>query len=348
MKPNQIQSTLVKMLSQEVPPPVMLQSSPGFGKTSIWLASANIAHDQAKSNSKPLIFHPAMSDPTHFKGMPALVDGQATFLPYDNLRILQNVQEKTCVLIDDIGQASPSVQAAVMQLILAREIDGVKISDKICFTLATNLRGDKAGVKQLLTPLLSRMVILTLEVDSEDWINWAIDNNMPSELISFIRFRPKLINTFDPKTSESDGFTNFACPRTISTLGWLLNNGLRDRELIEGAVGQVFSLEFSAFLNLIESVGDAPQKICSGENFDLGDLKHETGVCFALACALSKQSDKHFENIANWARVNLQEEYQMMLLKDASRLHGPKTLIQQGGDTYSDWQIALDKWMSSN
>lgn len=347
MKSSEIKTNLVEILSKSAPPPVMLQSSPGFGKTSIWFSSANEVHQLAKSKAKPIIFHPAVSDPTHFKGLPALVDGQATFLPYDNLRKLMDVQEKTCVMFDDLGQASASVQAAVMQLLLAREIDGVKISDHICFTTATNLRGDKAGVKQMLTPLLSRMILLKLEVDSEDWIDWAIDNDMPSELISFIRFRPKLLNTFDPKQSDSDGFTNFACPRTIATLGWLLKNGLNSRELIEGTVGQVFSLEFNAFLDLIKQVGDAPQKICSGENFDLGELKFETGVCFALACALSKQSDKHFKNIAAWSRENLQEEYQMMLIKDASRLHGPKSLIKQGGEAYSEWQIALDEWITS-
>ena len=162
-----------------------------------------------------------------------------------------------------------------------------------------------------------------------------------------MRFRPKLINTFDPK-SDSDGFTNFACPRTIATLGWCIKNNLRDREVIEGAVGQVFSLEFCAFMDLIAKVGDAPAVICQTGKYDLdAELKNDTGVCFALSCALAKRADKHFDNIAAWARVSLSEEYQMMLLKDASRMHGSRKLIEQGGDAYNDWQIALDDWMKN-
>ena len=58
--------------------------------------------------------------------------------------------------LDDLGQAPMSVQAAAMQLILARRINGFKISDKVIFMAATNRREDKAGVTGILEPVKSR------------------------------------------------------------------------------------------------------------------------------------------------------------------------------------------------
>ncbi len=41
-------------------------------------------------------------------------------------------------LLDDLGQAPPAVQAAAMQLLLARRVNGHAVSDHVTFLAATN------------------------------------------------------------------------------------------------------------------------------------------------------------------------------------------------------------------
>ena len=86
-----------------------------------------------------------------------------------------------------------------MQLILARCINEHKLSPYVTFIAATNRREDKAAVSGLLEPVKSRFAaIVELEVSPDDWVIWALNNNMPTELIAFIRFRPDLLDNFQP------------------------------------------------------------------------------------------------------------------------------------------------------
>ena len=78
--------------------------------------------------------------------------------------------------MDDLGQAPPAVQAAAMQLILARRINGSLVSDEVCFVAATNRKNDKAGVARILEPVKSRFAaIVELTPCVEEWATWAAD-----------------------------------------------------------------------------------------------------------------------------------------------------------------------------
>src|SRR5690606_27326440 len=92
--------------------------------------------------------------------------------------------------LDDLGQASPMVQAAYMQLLLARRIDGHVLPDCVTFVAASNRKQDRAGVSGLLEPVKSRFTcIMEIEPDLDSWIDWALGEGLPAELIAFLQFR---------------------------------------------------------------------------------------------------------------------------------------------------------------
>lgn len=251
-----------------------------MGKTDI------VKHACKSEGVKLQIAHPVVSDPTDFKGMPFVSDGQADFLPFAELRSLINATESTVLFIDDLGQASIAVQAAIMQLLLAREINGQKISDHVMFIAATNSRSDRAGVTGMLEPVKSRFsTIVTLDISSEDWIDWAIQNDMPMELISFIGWKPDLLNGFKP-TSE---IVNTSTPRTIANLGRLQNKGLtaaiRD-EVFKGATGEAFATEYIQFLNMFSTLPDLERILSDPMSVD---LPKEVSQQYAIACAIASR-----------------------------------------------------------
>ena len=114
-----------------------------------------------------------MNDPTDYKGLPALPrpgDTEATFIPFGELSRAINATRPTVWFFDDLGQASPAVQAACMQLVLARRINGHALPDCITFVACTNRRADRAGVSGILEPVKSRFVsIVNLEPDIDSW-----------------------------------------------------------------------------------------------------------------------------------------------------------------------------------
>lgn len=224
--------------------PILIKGKPGIGKSDIVEQACILA------GAELLLSHPVVSDPTDYKGLPFVVNGEAEFLPFGDLRKLITTTKKTVFFLDDLGQASPSVQAACMQLLLARQINGHKVSDFVTFVAATNRREDKAAVSGLLEPVKSRFAsIVELEYDNDDWVSWALKNNMPIELISFAQFRPGLIDGFVP----SKDIVNTPCPRTVSKMGQMQNAKLPESlffEAAKGAVGETFAIEYIAFKNL--------------------------------------------------------------------------------------------------
>lgn len=266
---------------------MLIQSSPGIGKSDL----VNLAVKQLGYDS--ITIHPVVEEPTDAKGLPAIVNGMADFLPYGNLRCMMEATKPLVVFLDDLGQAPQSVQAAYMQLLLAREINGKKISQHVRFIAATNRRADNAGVSGLITPLLSRFrATVELECDAGDWQKWAMQNGMPIELIAFIGLRPDRLSTFDPKNARE--MKPFACPRTIAFLGEWLNAGVDALETMRGCVGEVFAAEFMGFRSIYNKVANLPAKVVL--NPGKTEVPEERDVLFALSAALAyNASEKNID-----------------------------------------------------
>ena len=120
---------------------ILIVGSPGIGKTD------TVDQICKELNYDLIISHPVVSDPTDYKGFPFVIDNKADFIPFGDLRQLIEAKKETVYFLDDLGQSPASVQAACMQLLLSRQINGHKISEKIRFVAATNRREDKAGVR---------------------------------------------------------------------------------------------------------------------------------------------------------------------------------------------------------
>jgi hypothetical protein len=242
MKPSRLINYLPYAIKNNYP--VLITGKPGIGKSDIIEAAAR------QAGAELIISHPVVSDPVDFKGLPfPSKDGMtADFLPYGDLQKILKAKKKTVFFLDDLGQAPPSVQAACMQLLLARRINGHIISNHVTFLAATNRREDKAAVSGVLEPVKSRFKpILPLEVDPEDWVKWAIVHDMPAELTAFVRFKPDILDSGVP----SKDIVNVASPRTIAAAGQQQANHLHEEfylEVFTGCAGAAFASEYIAFM----------------------------------------------------------------------------------------------------
>ena len=303
---------------------VLVKGSPGIGKSDV------IAQSVASLNWDLLICHPVVEEPTDAKGLPAIVNGKADFLPYGNLRRMIEAKSPLVVFLDDLGQASASVQAAYMQLLLAREVNGVKISPHVRFVAATNSRKDGAGVNGLLTPLLSRFALIAeLEADANAWKAWALASKLPVELIAFIGFRPNMLSTF----TASREIENFACPRTIANLGKWLAAGVTDLDVWSGAVGQSFAVEFAAFHKTFLALAGLPDEVIL--NPAKARIPDAPDVRFALCGALAHKADrKTFDSIATYG-ARLPAEFGTLLMRDTVARHPDLTQ----SDAFVRWSV---------
>lgn len=307
MKPKKLSNYLRFCISNRFP--ALIVGSPGIGKSDI------VGQAAEDVEADLIISHPAISDPTDYKGLPFPMGDVAEFLPYGDLNYLIRAKKRTVFFIDDLGQAPISVQAACMQLILARRVNSHIISDHVTFVAATNRREDKAGVTGLLEPVKSRfMSIIDVEVDVEDWIQWAINNNMPAELIAFVRFKPDILTQFQP----SKDMTNSPSPRTIAAVGKLLNAGLPKEfefEAFRGAAGEEFAIEYLAFTDIYKELPSISEIICNPEK---APIPQKHSVQIAVTSALSRQmTSGNINQICKYLE-RLPVEYAVSCLKDSS------------------------------
>lgn len=237
---------------------VLIVGMPGIGKTDIV--------KQASKKYDLMILHPVVDAPIDYKGLGAIVNGKAVFLPYGNLEKMIKAKKKLIVFFDDLGQATEAVQKAVMQLLLAREINGVKISEHVVFVAATNRRGDKAGVSGILEPVKSRFdSIIELEPDADEWCAWAHKKKMPSELISYIQWRPQMIKDFVPTRD----LTNSSVGRTVANVGKHMLDKVPSEvqfETFKGAAGKKMALEFTGFLKIYKELPTFKEIVTSPES----------------------------------------------------------------------------------
>ena len=275
--------------------PLMLVGSPGLGKTSIGKQVAD------SLGFEFIVTHPVVSDPTDYKGMPWVRTtergSEADFLPFGDLLQMINAPRPTLVMLDDLGQAPPAVQAALMQVLLARRVNGHKISDHVRFIACTNRREDRAGVSGILEPVKGRFAtILHLEADVDAWVEWALDQGLPPEVIAFIRFRPELLSAFEP-TAE---MTNTPTPRNVESVGSLLGAGLEERDLfpaIAGACGRGWATEFLAFRRAVDSIPD-PDDIIAHPGSAM--VPREPSTLYALCGALARMA-----TLTNWNPITV-------------------------------------------
>lgn len=326
MRPTQLKKFLVFAVKNKEP--VLIKGAPGIGKTDIVIQVAK------ELNTDLIISHPVVSDPTDYKGLPfPNKEGtEAHFLPFGDLNRLISADRPTVFFLDDIGQAQPSVQASLMQLVLTRQINGHKVSDHVVFIAATNRREDKAGVSGILEPLKSRFAsIVELVPVTDDWIEWAAANDMPTTLTSFIRYRPELLHKFEA-TKEIE---NSPSPRTIAAVGRLTNKKLPvelQREVFAGAAGEGFAIEYLAFVKLMSTLKYAEDIL---KNPETAEIPQELSNLYAtLASLILKTNEKNVDHVYKFIQ-RLDMELQVYFFKDLSS-RNPKV---KNTNTLKEWAV---------
>lgn len=336
MKPSSLVSVLKTALARQWA--MLIEGSPGIGKSDV------VAQVARGAGVDLVISHPVTSDPTDYKGLPGIVDGRAEFLPYGDLRRLLDASKPLLCFIDDLGQGSQATQAAQMQLVLAREINGQKISPHVTFFGATNRRADNAGVSGILSPLRSRFrSSVELTVDVADWAKWALAAKMPIELIAYVNLKPAHLNTFNPKAAREG--KPFACPRTLAFAGDWLNAWNAAKvdpcaETLSGCIGEAVATEFLGFLSIYRSVANLPAQIVTNPLGApiFGDNGTGIDKAFAVSAAMSYHATaKNIDAIGQYfSRAEMPNEFRTFFWKSATA-RKPE-LVET--NAFTSWSVA--------
>lgn len=317
---------------------------PGIGKTALVKMIAK------ELGYTLIIFHPVISDPTDFKGIPWCFTDQngkqqAVFIAFDQLEALINAKGPTICFLDDLGQAPESVQAAAMQLLHGGTLNGKAISKHVRFIAATNRKQDRAGVTGILEPVKSRFHFIgELVPELEPLCNHLISTGASPVLVAFLKNRPEWIMGGVDGWKPHPDICNQPCPRTIEHLSDSINLGLEKivrPVAYSGAVGQGMSNEYVAFEELANNLPNVEAILTN----PLGAPKPASNEqAYAIIGALhTRMTRKNLSNIYSYIKMHFARELQVVFHWDVEKyqpeLQKHEAYIswsQQNGDRLSN------------
>lgn len=286
MKPSQILQTIGH--AHAINEPLMIWGPPGGGKSSL-------VHQYAAAEDVELLdWRLTLMDSVDMRGTPYR-EGECTRWapPIELPRKLG--KRRGIIFIDELPQARMEVKNVAAMLFLERRIGEWKLPENWYVLAAGNRMGDAAGTSAMPTHLNNRLWHVELDVSLDDWMVWALANDIDYRVIAYLKYRPSALLAFDPRSKEAA----FASPRSWAMLSSLMKRlgesvaGVDVALLADwsaGCVGAAHGREFAGFLRTLAS-------LCSIEQILLDPTGIATptdpSVCYALATGLAPQVDRN-------------------------------------------------------
>jgi hypothetical protein len=305
--PNKAKNSIRRALRKKRP--VFLWGPPGIGKSEV---VEQITNDLP--NSHFIDIRLSLWEPTDIKGIPyfdsnqgKMVWGAPSELPDEEMA---SAYDNIVLFLDEMNSAAPSVQAAAYQLILNRKVGQYKLPDNVMIVAAGNREADKGVTYRMPAPLANRFVHLELQVDFDDWFEWAVAKNIQSDVIGYLQFAKQDLYTFDPKSPSR----SFATPRTWTFVSELLEDEEEDdittTDLVAGTVGEGLAVKFMAHRKIASSMPN-PSDILIGKVKELKTKEISAmysltvSLCYELKDASDKNDKKFDDKVNNFLRFSM-------------------------------------------
>lgn len=246
--------------------PIFLWGPPGIGKSEL-VESVGASGDLGKT--KVIDMRLALFEPTDLRGYPVpdVASGVMKWLPPADLPTAEMAEQYDTIILflDELNSAAPSVQAAAYQLILNRRIGQYVLPDNVVIIAAGNRETDKGVAYRMPKPLENRFVHFELRVDFNDWLDWAVENDINPDIIGYLSFAKGDLYNFDPSSSSR----GFATPRSWTFTSELLEDDedMPESELVDlvaGCVGEGIAIKFAAHRKVAKDMPN-PTDILAGK-----------------------------------------------------------------------------------
>jgi hypothetical protein len=278
--------------------PIFLWGPPGIGKSEL-VASIT---DNLPGNNLMIDLRLALMEPTDLRGYPFRNPENNTMewsppvdLPSQELAS----QYDTIVLfLDELNSAPPSVQAASYQLILNGKIGQYEMPSNVRIVAAGNRETDRGVTFRMPAPLANRFRHINMEVNFEDWQQWAVNNDIHSEVVGYLSYAKQDLFDFDPKTSSQ----SFATPRSWSYISEILNvpgfaEADRKEQLVElaGAIGEGMAIKFNEHRKIAQDLPN-PTDILNGKVKELNTkVAKEISAKYSLVVGLAYEINEAYK-----------------------------------------------------
>jgi hypothetical protein len=314
---------LMRMLTDEGDP-VMLWGPPGVGKSD---ATRQMG---AETSRNVVDIRTNIREPVDVRGIPVpnMKTMTTDWLVPNELPQVKRDGERGILFLDEINTGTSQMMAVMFGLVLDRRVGDYILPPGWVIVAAGNRVADRAAAQRMPTALRNRFAHLHITPDVNAWADWANSNNVPPELVAFIRFRRDLLHMM-PKGDENA----FPTPRSWTRAGKYVHAPKQHRlRLFASHVGDAFAAEFDGFLELYASLGSLADIIKDPKNAALPtEPSARYAVCTGLARMATKQT---LPAIVTFAE-RLPRESQILVVHDATT----RDATLKNTSVYGQWAV---------
>jgi hypothetical protein len=308
MRPSELKALIVARFKAGIKRPLLVESSPGLGKTQIAAQAATELGVAFKAIHAPLL------QPEDY-GFPVITADRkdVDFIVSRSKFPLAGTDcpETGVFLIDELSQADNSAQKILTNLIHEREIHGQRLKPGWIIVATGNRTTDRAGANRILSHLGNRVTRVELEASIDDWTQWALNNAVKPEVISFLRFRTELMNGFDPQAECNP--TPRAWVDGVSAALGIVPPEL-EFPVFKGDVGEGAAAEFLGFLKICRQLPN-PDTILL--NPSKAPVPKDPATLYALCGSLAHRSTPdNFGRILIYVE-RMPPEFTVLYVRDA-------------------------------
>ncbi|MCG8584341.1 MAG: AAA family ATPase [Pirellulales bacterium] len=291
---------------------LLLLSAPGVGKSDIVRQAAAEAGIECRSLLGTQIA------PEDVSGIPRIIGERSVFCPPRTL--LPESGEPFCLFLDELPASPPDIQKAFYSLLLERRIGEFPLPEGSWVVAAGNRAEDRALVRAMSSALVNRVLVTHIQVDRREWMIWAKDNGVRSEILAFITYMPYSLARSVPKEPVP-----FSTPRAWASLSRTLdlaeqNGQLTDENRRALAFGRVSADDAAVFCAMAEE--NLGELLPIEEYFQKPELlPKEDTACWFIINQLRNwvQRDELpelSENDVNYFLASLPSEFRFAVLVD--------------------------------
>ena len=262
---------------------VFIKGAPGIGKTSAVRQYAD------EKGMKLVSIHAPLVDLLDLKGVISTDGESAKFLPVSIWP--KSTDAPVVVLIDELAQCVPAIQNAFSQLLIDHKMGDIQLPAGSMVIATGNRREDKAATHTMPSHVVNRLIHINLDNSLDDFIAWAVQNDIEHEIIAFLQYRPALLHTFDPKDTQRAYASNRSWEYASDLLKSMrmFNDESIMLEVLSGAIGDGEAAEFVAYRSMYHSLQDPKEVLKEPKKAKVPKKESEL---YALVTALAMHVDE--------------------------------------------------------
>lgn len=336
LSPSEAVEDLIAMM--QIDQPTIMLGQPGVGKSDIGkqVAARHLGTDTANLKTRGkgrnfIDFRATLVDSVELHGLP-VIDKEAMVARWVPMGLLPTADDadEGVIFFDELTNADKAVQGALYSLILDRYVGEYDLPKGWRILAAGNRVEDGAAAQRMGSALANRFNHMTLEPTVDDWIKWAIANDAPALMVAFFRYRPELLNDFDPARAVNP------TSRSWSQVIKIMNAGFSpdvERRRIFGAVGQGAATEFMAFVQVWRELPNPDSVLMNPSSAIVPDT---SAARYAISGALAARVREGSLDAFTEYMGRLPAEFGVMAMRDATNRDQNLTMTK----AYIDWAQA--------